>query len=209
MSACGAELKHLAAEMFTTLSTPSELPLVTQLFITILGEIVRGSRAAVLAQLSQLRGHPEQWCQTVGNLHEALREEFGSKLDHSELLDLYSKLAANARETDDKRAAVFCIGSLAEHSCRPSAFKCVLAKRHNFGDPSTVRPGERRCCITGLHSRVFSHVAPPGAPPAEFQLSLWLSTLHGGRSRGGMCFPLPRLRLSMLSSAAMPISGRL
>ena len=190
MSACGAELKHLAAEMFTTLSTPSELPLVTQLFITILGEIVRGSRAAVLAQLSQLRGHPEQWCQTVGNLHEALREEFGSKLDHSELLDLYSKLAANAHETDDKRAAVFCIGSLAEHSCRPFAFKCVLAKRHTL-------------VIRALSDLAKGDVVSLAYIPEYFP------TWHGGRSRGGMCFPLPRLRLSMLSSAAMPISGRL
>ncbi|CAE7194595.1 smyd2b [Symbiodinium natans] len=127
------DMGRLAEQLFkTAFAKPSDLPLVTQLFISILAEIVKGHKASVLSRLSQLRGHPEQWRQTVGQLHESLREEHVSKVEHDELLDLYSKLAANAHETDDKRAAIYSMGSLAEHSCRPSAFKHVHGDAHEL-----------------------------------------------------------------------------
>ena len=138
VSALAGDLDRLAGKLFTAMSNPSALPLVTQLFISILAEMMEGSesKSTILSQLSQLRGHPEQWRQTVGQFQSSLIEEFASKVKHDELLDLFAKLAANAHETDDKRAAVFALGSLAEHSCRPSAFKRV---QHGQGHLLVIR----------------------------------------------------------------------
>ena len=133
VSASADVMHRLAEQLFTTTSTKTaEQPLVTQLFISVLAEIVSGSKASVLSQLSQLRGHREQWRKTVSQLHSSLREEHARCLEFNELLDIFSKLAANSHETDDKRAAVFSMGSLAEHSCRPSAFKHVQENSHKL-----------------------------------------------------------------------------
>eukprot|EP00435_Cladocopium_sp_Y103_P051040 s2171_g15.t1 len=99
------------------------LPLAMQLFVTVLHEKIQ--------QLKQLEGHQEQWASTARTLYDGLKAEVAQRVDGA------------------KGAAIFVLGSMAEHSCRPNAFKNVQGSQLTLRAMEDLMPGEKvpeLCC---------------------------------------------------------------
>lgn len=130
-----AECLKMQEELFQRPSTA--LPLATQLFVAVLHELIQRGQTAKIEQLKQLEGHQQQWASTARTLYDALKEEVAQSISFERFLELFAQCAANAHEVDGAQgAAIFVLGSMAEHSCRPNAFKNVQ------GSQLTVRAME-------------------------------------------------------------------
>lgn len=118
-------------ELFTRLFDEGEgaraskdMPVATQLFLCVLQEMVDQPESDRMRALQELRGH-DTWQEHWAHLWALLRSEHRDRLDEEAARTAFAKVAANSHETQDKRAALCIMGSLAEHSCAPSAFKEV------------------------------------------------------------------------------------
>ncbi|CAL1157226.1 unnamed protein product [Cladocopium goreaui] len=127
-------------ELFQRPSTA--LPLATQLFVAVLHEKIE--------QLKQLEGHQQQWASTARTLYDGLKEEVAQSISFERFLELFAQCAANAHEVDGAQgAAIFVLGSMAEHSCRPNAFKNVQGSQLTVRAMEDLVLGEKTpelCC---------------------------------------------------------------
>ncbi|CAK9068421.1 unnamed protein product [Durusdinium trenchii] len=157
----------LVEELFDDLQEEAwSLPLATQVFLCVLKELLdsggQGSEAGSVAagcaceasaceacpkleKLAYLKGHVGKWHSSAMMLYQGLKAQVAERVSSERFEELYATCATNAHEADGgDGAALFLKGSMAEHSCRPTAFKQIRA------GSGSVPQGETRLVVHAL-----------------------------------------------------------
>lgn len=103
------------------------LPVSEQICLVILQAQLAAPQSAKYEALRTLQGDPERWASPATRLWRLLREDIRAQVSLEELKEVYAIVANNAHGAERGQAGLFLIGSMAEHSCAPTAFKEVIA----------------------------------------------------------------------------------
>lgn len=148
-----------ACPTFSSGSGPTSatwLPVPSQLCLVAAKALVFTPASPECEELRMLQGDPERWVGPARHLWSLLREDLRPSIAIELLCEVYAIISANSHAAEDGRAGLFSAGSLAEHSCAPSAFKEVFAPVENISRPGT--PTSPHCPPEAGFS------TPPGSP---------------------------------------------
>jgi hypothetical protein len=106
--------------------TPFSLSVSAQLSLVIVQALLQDGDAINCEDFRQLQGDTERWRRPATTLWSQMREELREQIAEEAMCEIFSIVAANAHESNSGRAGLFKMGSYAEHSCTPSAFKEVV-----------------------------------------------------------------------------------
>lgn len=118
-------------------TSASWLPVPDQLCLVIIKTMVFSPGIPECSEVRRLCGDKERWMVPATNLWNLLLDDRRASIPLELLSEVYAIVAANSHADECGRAALFLIGSLAEHSCEPSAFKEVIAPVENVSRPGS------------------------------------------------------------------------
>jgi len=113
------------------------LPVPLQLSLVAVQALVYDQNSKECEGLRMLWGDPERWAVPASRLYALLREEYKARITEELVGEVYAIVAANAHAAPNGRAGLFLNGSLAEHSCAPTAFKEVLLVNEMVSRPGS------------------------------------------------------------------------
>jgi len=104
------------------------LSISEQLVLTISQAFIEKPQPPQCKALMNLDGDKARWKESASALYALLREELQSELSEDLVSEVYAIVASNSHGTYERRASIFAMGSMCEHSCAPSAFKEVVQR---------------------------------------------------------------------------------
>mmetsp|Transcript_62758 Transcript_62758/g.176996 ORF Transcript_62758/g.176996 Transcript_62758/m.176996 type:complete len:487 (+) Transcript_62758:41-1501(+) len=146
---------------------PDLLSPTAVLSLVIAKALLENADSQVCEEFRELRGDTDMWASQAQSLYASLREDFRAHFTLEAVGEIFAIVAQNAHQANDGRAGVFRLGSYAEHSCEPSAFKEIIASADGLS-----RPASPACCASPLNGHGGSTGdASPGSPTNRSSIS--------------------------------------
>lgn len=108
-----------------------------QLSLVVAQAFIRDQEAPNCEELRQLRGDQERWKGPAVRLWSLMKEEYRCIFTAEAMSEVFAIVASNAHQAEDGRIGLFRLGSYAEHSCAPSAYKEVVASQPVLSPPGS------------------------------------------------------------------------
>lgn len=142
-AAAGAEPPHSVAPSgmppSSTACPPSAswMAVWEQLTLVVVRAFLEDEESQSCEDFRNLRGDAERWQGPASPLWHMLREDVQASFTFEALCEIYATVAENAFQTEEGRAGIFNLGSYAEHSCVPNAFKEVFVPIEHSSRPAS------------------------------------------------------------------------